>query len=787
MYTHPQRLLLGSIALLGTTSVMAQTSTEADRPTASGRAGLEEVVVSARKREESLQDVPVAVSSISPVQLEGNIATDLSKVAELAPQVMIGRNTNGTGGFLTIRGISSSGTDAGLDQSVAVSVDGVPLSRGRIINSAIYDIAQVEILQGPQALFFGKNSPAGVISLRSADPKSSFEANVKAGYEFEAEERYMEGVVSGPLTETLNARLAVRGSKMNGWIDNVSQPVADPIHRGVIAPGATFGDVGPDGHNYAGRLTLTWKPTDDFDANLKLTYDEQSLNAMNAYVELYCSGSQTVPTISGIAEPFADCAKNRRKAESSLPAVYAANYPYGNNGLPFYDSKFFLGALTFNKTFDAVTLTSTTGYYDQTVSGGNNADYTPFALIWNTQHEEYDLVTQELRANTDFSGPVNFMVGVYYEHSRRPWFNYPDLFHAGFNTAANNWTTVETTAKVTSDSYSGFAQVRWNILPELELSAGARYSHDKKEGEFENLTVGVSTFSFRPAGSVLESNYSGDNVSPEATLTWHPAPDQTLYGAYKTGYKSGGISNGALLLTTATADNLKFGPEKTKGFEIGYKSTFFSDTLRMDVTAYRYGYDGLQVAAFEPTTFSFNIGNAAEARTEGVAGSFNWLATDNLSFNGNVGYNRARYRDYKNAQCYAGQTAALGCVGGVQNLSGTALVRAPDTTFSLGTDYKVQLPAGWTADLSLDGAHTSSYQAQTDNHPGAMQEGYWRLNAAVHLMPQDEKFRLSLIGRNLTNEYYMITSSSAPGGTPTQFIGSFNRPREVVLQGEYNF
>jgi outer membrane receptor protein involved in Fe transport len=768
---------------------MAQTPTAADTGdrAQTARAGLEEVVVSARKREESLQDVPVAVSSISPVQLESNIATDLSKVAELAPQVMIGRNTNGTGGFLTIRGISSSGTDAGLDQSVAVSIDGVPLSRGRIINSAVYDIAQVEILQGPQSLFFGKNSPAGVISLRSADPTSSFEADVRAGYEFEAEERYLESVVSGPLTDTLKARLAVRGSKMNGWIENVSQPVADPLHAGVIAPGATFGDMGPDGHNYSGRLTFLWAPTDDFDANLKLTYDEQEMNAMNAYVELYCSGTQTVPTISGIAMPFADCKKDRRKAESSLPAVYAGNYPYGNNGVPYYDSKFFLGALTLNKTFDAVTLTSTTGYYDQTVSGGNNADYTPFALIWNTQHEDYDLVTQELRANTDFSGPVNFMAGVYVEKSRRSWGNYPDLFHGGFNVAAQNWTTVETTADVDSESYSAFAQVRWDIAEELELSAGARYSHDQKDGEFENQTIGVTGFSFRPAGQVLESRYSGDNVSPEVTLTWHLTADQTLYGGYKTGYKSGGLSNGALLLSSATPDSLKFGPEESDGFEVGYKSTLFNDTLRLDLTVYRYEYDGLQVAAFEPTTFSFNIGNAAQARTEGVAGSFNWLATDNLSFNGNVGYNRARYEDYRSAQCYAGQTAALGCVAAVQDLSGTALVRAPDTTFSLGGDYTVQLPAGWTADLSLDGSRTSSYQAQTDNHPGAIQDAFWRVNAAVHVTSQDESLRFSLIGRNLTDEYYMITSSSAPGGTPTQFIGSFNRPREVVVQAEYRF
>ena len=201
-----------AVSLLDTTAAMAQDAPATAGSAQPARAGLEEIIVSARKRTESLQDVPVAVSAISPIQLEGNLATDLNKVAELAPQVMIGRGTNGTGGFLTIRGISSTATDAGLDQSVVVTIDGVPLSRGRVINAAIYDVAQVEILQGPQSLFFGKNSPAGVISVRSADPSSTFEGNVKAGYEFEADERYVEGAVSGPLTDTLNGRLAFRAS-----------------------------------------------------------------------------------------------------------------------------------------------------------------------------------------------------------------------------------------------------------------------------------------------------------------------------------------------------------------------------------------------------------------------------------------------------------------------------------------------------------------------------------------------------------------------------------------------
>ncbi len=793
MYRRVLPLFCGAISLFDATPAMAQNPPAGAAPPGTqaqpARQALEEIVVTARKRTESLQDVPVAVSAISPIQLESNLATDLNKVAELAPQVMIGRATNGTGGFLTIRGISSSATDAGLDQSVAVVVDGVPLSRGRVINSAIYDSAQVEILQGPQSLFFGKNSPAGVISVRSKDPTDTFEGYVNAGYEFEADERYLQGAVSGPLTDTLNARLAVRASMMDGWIENVAGPVQDP--RGVWVPGATFGETGPDGDNYAARLSLLWSPSEDFDANLKLTWDQQTMNAMDAYVELFCTGGKKVPTMLGAVLPGADCKKDQVKAESSLAPIYAVNWPGGNDGVPYYYSKFVLSSLELNKRFDDITLTSTTGYYDQIIAGGNTADFSPFALIWSTQHEDYELLTEELRATSDFSGPLNFMAGLYFETSSRTWWNLPDIFHAGFNTAAQNWTTVETWASADSDSIAAFAQVLWGITDTLELAAGARYTDDQKDGEFENVAIGVSGTAFYPAGQVLKSSYSDDNVSPEVTLTWQPSDGHTLYGAYKTGYKAGGISNGALLLASATPDNLKFGPEETDGFEVGYKALLFDGTLRLDLTAYSYDYDGLQVGSFNSSTFTFTIGNAAKASTEGVQASFDWMATDNLTFNGNLGYNKARYEDYENAPCYVGQTAATGCnvVGGVrrQDLSDEPLPRAPDLMFSLGADYRATFAGGWTADFSADAAYTDEYMTATDNTPGGIQEDFWRFNAGVHVMPENEKYRVSLIGRNLTNEFYLLNTVNHPGGTADQFVGVFNRPREVVLQAEYRF
>jgi outer membrane receptor protein involved in Fe transport len=771
---------------------IAQAQTKAAAPST-----LEEIVVTARKRTESLQNVPVAVAAISQAEIVNHNVSDLAKLAELAPQVMIGRQTNGTGAILTIRGISSAAADAGLDQSVLVSIDGMQISRGRIINAALFDVAQVEVLEGPQALFFGKNSPAGVISITSQDPTSTFSGYVRGGYEFEAQEYFSEGAVSGPITDTLKGRFAYRISDMRGYIKNIGTAVADPFHPGVTVPGATYGRWGPDNKDITVRTSLAWNPTEDFDAKFKLTWGHEKLNAMDAYVEPFCVGT-TTPTLLGKPLPATDCTRDKVKAESSLASVYAVNFPYDEDGVPYAKSSILMGSLNLDKRLDHVTLTSTTGYYLQKYQGANDADFSAFAEIWSSQHETFHLFTQELRANTEFEGPLNGMAGAYFEHGARSWFNAADLFHGGKN-AFGNWASFVTTAHGTWTSYSFFAQGRWNIMPNLELAGGARYSHDKKSMEYVNVIDGVTSTPLRAQGVPLDATYSDDNVSPEVTLTYHPQTDQTLYVAYKTGYKSGGLSNQGILGPTATEQTLRFGHERSKGFEGGYKAEMLDRTLRFDLIAYRYNYNGLQIATFNSQILAYTTGNAARARTTGVQGSFKWLATQDLSFRGNLGYNKAKYLSYPTAQCYGGQTAATGCipavpatattpaVGAHQDLSGQPLVRAPELTFMLGADYKAELPGGWMADLSADTTHTGKYQAQPDNAPGGWQKSYWMLNASARLSPANDRYSVSLIGRNLTNTYYMISSVSAPARSVNEYIGIFNRPREIVLQAEYRW
>jgi len=775
-------VLIGTSISLYAVAAHAQT---AEAPEETGASGLEDIVVTARKREETLQSVPVAVSAVSGDDLRRNLASDLTKMAELAPQVSISQGGSGTGAVITVRGVSSASNDAGLDQSVAIELDNMPLSRGQIISASLFDIQQVQILQGPQALFFGKNSPAGVISIRSADPTRDFSGYLTAGYEFEARQKYAEGAVSGPITDTLGARLAFRVSDMRGWMKNIAVARPDIVNSAITAPGAADG-YNPGNRDIAARGTLLWQPTDTFEANLKLTYNDQKRNAGNTTSEPFCLG-KTVPTLAnGTVLPDSDCKKDRVTSHGAVAPEYAKNVPYANDGTPYFRTKMALATLTLTERTDSGAFTSTTGYYNQVTKQLNVSDWSTYATIWAASREKYQLFTQEFRYDSEFDGPINIMLGAYFEHFKRPLVNTPDLFHT-YNPQAGNYGSVTMNSLSKGDYVSGFAQVRWDILENLELSGGARYSYDLKTLRLVNTEVGPTQAGLLPRGEVLRSRFSDSHISPEATLSYHPWEDHTVYVAYKTGYKGGGISNGFLVPKTATGDSLTFQPEEAEGFEAGYKATLFDRTLRFDVTGYTYKYDNLQVVSYNSQTVSFVLQNAASARIKGVQGSVTWLPIDNLTIKGNFGYNDAKYDDFSNAPCYAGQNAATGCVGGRQDLSGKALLRAPKLTYSIGADYTAELSDTMEGKIGVQGTHSSSYQTATDYAPGGFQKGYWLLNASASVSADEGRYELALIGRNLTNTYYMLNVNGWSGGGADQYVGFFNRPREVVLQGTFKF
>ena len=264
----PSLRTAGAVLLLAASAALLPDLARAD--------GLEEIVVTARKREESILNIPVAVTAISSEQLDNFQLRTLEQISASTPELTVVRGSNGSGATLSLRGIGSSYTSIGIEQSVAVNVDGVYYGQGRIINEGFFDMKQVEILKGPQALFFGKNSSSGVISFTSADPGDSFEALARGGFEFESEAPSFEGVVSGPVNDSLGLRLAVRVADMQGgFVENTAPrksfttlDVGNGFAATIHDTGAPARDV-PQEEDGVVRLTAKFTPNEDFTATLK--------------------------------------------------------------------------------------------------------------------------------------------------------------------------------------------------------------------------------------------------------------------------------------------------------------------------------------------------------------------------------------------------------------------------------------------------------------------------------------------------------------------------------------
>ena len=290
--------------------------------------GLQDIVVTARKRAESVQDIPVAVTAISAETIAKQDLTSLEKVAARTPNFQVGRASNGSGAQLTLRGIGSSSTSIGIEQSVAVVVDGVYYGQGRIIQEGFFDLQRMELLKGPQALFFGKNATAGVISLTTADPTDEVELKGKVSYEFRSQQAQIEAIGSTPLSDKVGLRIALRGSKMwDGYWKNVSVDrtyttvdIQDILAANTPTPvghlASPAAKNAPGEKEMLGRITLKFTPSDRLTATVKASYDYNSVNNSSWNYSAYnCDGGSSHLTGYACKGDFVTCPSSEHLAQ----------------------------------------------------------------------------------------------------------------------------------------------------------------------------------------------------------------------------------------------------------------------------------------------------------------------------------------------------------------------------------------------------------------------------------------------------------------------------------------
>ena len=782
-------------------SVCAITTLPIIGPSPASGAILEEIVVTARKRVERLQDVPVVIQVFSAEEITRFAASNLSEISDLATQVEVYPASGGTGAEISIRGIGWGSADAGIEGSVGINIDGVQTDRGQITRSSFFDLESIQILKGPQAVLFGKNSPAGVIAVTSARPTDTFQARLQTGYEFESDEIIGEFMVSGPLTDTLRGRLAYRGSDSDGFLDNNAGFTENS--NGEVLPTEPFdfpgasSDIGEE-ENHAVRLSLDWAPTEDFTAKLRTTYNDYESNGVQWGESKSCADGRKVPQVYSIVGPipdtFGDCRLNGEATKGSVPREIVEAYSRDvGNGDPWNTYEAWLTSLQLEWELGDFTLSSVTGLYDYVYEHFDVFDMSSYATINGFANEEQQTISQEFRVLSQFSGALNFMVGGFYETLERDRDGSTKIAAIGLDPITGFSNTVNTFSDIDSETWSIFGQLIWNISDQLEFTVGARYTEDDKEMSQAHTYVHAFLAPlFSEAGRIIEGDYDDSHVSPEVTLSWQPRDIGTIYGAYRTGYKSGGFSTNSIITASATSDSLTFEPEESEGFEVGYKGVLMDGRLRVNASAYYYEFDDLQVSLFNPAIISFDIENAAAAETTGIDLELDYAATDTLLLRAAWGYNIAEYDDYATANCYEGQVD--GCsfdpeVGrNVQELSGEELPSAPRNSGTLAFDFVLPIANNLEFNLSAEAKYTDEMQLNQNTNPFGVQDSFWRYNARLGVAAADGRWDVSFIGRNLSDELYQANNYVLPGSPATQDIFGQNiRGRQMIVQLTYNF
>lgn len=768
-----------------------------------------DIVVTARRRSESLNRVPVVVSVIGTQQIANNNANDLSKIGELTPTVIIGAYKSNGGGSIAIRGISSPANQAGFEQAVSVAIDGVQTSDGRIAQLGIFDVQQVEVLKGPQALLFGKNNTAGVISIATADPTDRLEVSGRAAYEFVGDEVTTEAAVSGPLTDNFGARLAVRYRNLDGWLRNTARPIANPFYRAatgapvgaVQLPGAS--DTRPGDEEVLARLTLKGQPGENFTFRAKSFYAQNTDAGPGTATQNIGPCTGATPRMYGIADPFGDCVVDRRTTIGDLPPAIAATMRGGSaDGAPYGKLTVLTQAIDLGWTIGNVSLDSTTGYNYTKYRFFSGLDQTTYSQLAFFNEQRAEQFSQELRLTSDLDGPFNFMAGGFYQSSRLYDNNDTKLNDGNYNAAANRFSTYEDLSVQTGNTLSGFAQVQIRPLDTIEIAGGARYTRERKRFAKQNL-YGIGTFNtvntVYPGSSrvgFLEGRFEDDNVSPEATVTWRPDSTKTLFVAYKTGFKSGGFGLTSPLQAGTRIGDADFGSEKAKGFEAGAKGLFLDGRLRINLAAFAYKFTNLQVNTYDPARVAYTINNAGEVRQRGGEAEINFSPISMLNLHGAIAYTHNRFRNFV-GQCYGyafptGTTRAIAvpppncsfvnatALTLQQDFGGRAPARSPDWAGNGGAELTIPL-GGTKIAVTGDAFYSDSYLAAETMAPSTRQDSFWRFNASARLAEIDDRWAVSVIGRNLSNKYYLLYAADRTGGASVP--GAISEQRGVVARG----
>ena len=379
---------------------------------------IEEIVVTARKREESLQEVPVAVSVLTSAMLDSQRIEGIRDLGTIVPGLITTESTSSTAGLVFLRGVGSGSLTPLIDQAVSVNVDGVGISSASLMNAGMFDLDRIEVLRGPQALFYGKNSPGGVVALHTKDPTDEFEFEFSALYETEGEEPIVRAIISGPLGETLRGRLSA------GWSDaDHSRFDAHNLDVFETGPGGVpvqMAHATPKNPQQTEKIyvigTLLWEPTDKFSAKLKYAHLEDNQDGHTIFNFQRTQCGLGVPQVFYPVPGVDNCKMDGNVIAGGIsPLLTAAdpNHP-GYEGLGFHENEEAFMSLEIKYDLsDTLTLTSVTGYYDQSDQRIAESSFQAAVGLLNSSAYDKEQWSQELRLSSNLRWGVQLYSGCF--------------------------------------------------------------------------------------------------------------------------------------------------------------------------------------------------------------------------------------------------------------------------------------------------------------------------------------------------------------------------------------
>ncbi|MEH6567454.1 MAG: TonB-dependent receptor [Halioglobus sp.] len=758
---------------------------------------LEEVVVTAQKRTESLQDVPIAVTAISGEKIVEAGIQGMEDLSSYVPNFNLFISPGGgSPAQIFIRGIGS-GNNVAFEQSVGMFIDGVYTGRSQQYLVPFLDVASVEVLKGPQGALFGKNTVAGAMIINSARPTNEFEAELRAQHEFEYDSQEYNGMVSGPLTDRLSGRLAAKYLDSGGYMDNLDRNTEEPEVESLGLRGSLMFDA-----------------TDNLQVYGKVEYSEVERTGGNGQLTNIDGNFRGLIKHTDVLTPLEDARFDDKNTSNSFRPEGA-------------DLESFNATVQVDWDLGKHTLTSLTSYSEYETTTVVDGDFSNILFLEQRPDEDFEQISQEFRLSSPGGETLDYIVGAYFESQELDSLIVTDLnliALSAVNVPGSPVPAVQTGISAPyeqeSETAALFGQLSWNMAEDWTLTAGLRYAHDEKDADLslrltdfnstqdlqDPFTRAVVTGLVGRVGFETGDDRSSDNLSYSANLAWDYSDNGMAYLRIARGYKTGGF-NAATTVTAPLApgevpDDFEYDDEEVNSIELGAKMTLLDGAAELNLAAFYTELTDLQVSTFVDS--GFVVGNAAESTSQGIEAEARWAAAPFLNFSLSLAYLDSKYDDFPGAPCTAAQTlqgdgsgsaqdiaavVGAGCEGytggatGTTNLKGEVAGRAPEISGTFITNLILPVGQSMLFRASVDVLYEDELNEKTSPN---YQDSYYKINSRLALASNEGNWVVALIGKNLTDE---ITYGNGAG--VGFFTGSWfknrQQPRTVALDLTYRF